>query len=773
MLRSSRNNRNGKNRSNGNSINRRLGVEKLEERALLAGDLSISDASAVEGNDTGHFRSAFVKGNFNTLVFGPDSNLYAIGGGQGYLPWEISRYDGTTGAFIDTFASVSTGNQFRDMIFHTDGYLYVASSSTDEILRFDAVTGAYFDVFVSAASGGIDAPDGLSFGPDFNLDGIPELYATGWLSHSVVRYNGATGQPLGTYIAPGSGGLSSPFDLEFGPGGVYVTSAGTSKILKYDAVSGAFLGVAASSGLDYPRDLTFGPDGLMYVVSGNNDRILRFAASGAYVDDYVPAGAGGMDNPRSLAFGPDGDLYVAAHGNDRNIYRYGTQSEVVFTVSIGATSLTPVSVEFATANGIALAGTDYTTASGTITFAPGETRRTILVQTLDDAAAEPTETFTVNLSNPVGATIADGLGVATILDNDPFTKFYVVNDGATTPDDQTFEYQASGVPISSNGLVGSGNSAPRGAASTAAGDKVWVVDANKKVYVYDTNGSPLVNWTAGSLQAGALVEGIATNGTDVWIVDNKADRVYRYANAASALSSTVIATSSFNLNSGNKNPKDIVTDGTYLWVVNDSTTDKVFKYTIAGVYVGSWTITTPNVTSPTGITLDPTKVSHLWIVDNGTDRVYQYNTAAGLTSGSKSADSDWALATGNTNPQGIADPPPPSSGLNAAPASPVSHSAFSSRFMQAPVVLLGVPSTERVASLQSGLAIAEEVDEYMSQLASLLSIAPISVSKVPSMPLNSRTRFAEDHSIDLALADDELDDSLHAIANDLLESTLR
>ena len=93
--------------------------------------------------------------------------------------------------------------------------------------------------------------------------------------------------------------------------------------------------------------------------------------------------------------------------------------------------------------------------------------------------------------------------------------------------------------------------------------------------------------------------------------------------------------------------------------------------------------------------------------------------------------------------------------------------------MQAPIVSLGVPFTDRVAPLQRGLAIAEGVDVYMSQLASLLSIAPISVSKVPSMPLNSRTRFAEDHSIDLALADDELDDSLHAIANDLLESTLR
>ena len=86
---------------------------------------------------------------------------------------------------------------------------------------------------------------------------------------------------------------------------------------------------------------------------------------------------------------------------------------------------------------------------------------------------------------------------------------------------------------------------------------------------------------------------------------------------------------------------------------------------------------------------------------------------------------------------------------------------------------LVVLSTERVASLQSVLAVAESVDEYMSQLASWMPLAPISVSKAPSTPLLSRTRFAEDQSIDLALADEELNDSLHSIANDLLESTLR
>ncbi|MEX2027208.1 MAG: hypothetical protein WEH44_07900, partial [Pirellulaceae bacterium] len=117
------------------------------------------------------------------------------------------------------------------------------------------------------------------------------------------------------------------------------------------------------------------------------------------------------------------------------------------------------------------------------------------------------------------------------------------------------------------------------------------------------------------------------------------------------------AASSFSLNSGNRNPSDIVTDGVHLWVLNNTTTDKVFKYTLAGSLVGSWTISTSGASAPTGITLDPASPSHLWIVDSGTDRVYQYDNAVGLTSGSLAASTSFALAAGNTNPQGIADPP--------------------------------------------------------------------------------------------------------------------
>ncbi len=233
------------------------------------------------------------------------------------------------------------------------------------------------------------------------------------------------------------------------------------------------------------------------------------------------------------------------------------------------------------------------------------------------------------------------------------TKFYVVNDATTN---RTYEYDALGGAIE-NYAINSGNSAPRGAASNVAGDKVWVADKNRKVYVYNPSGGLLASWSAGTLASNATVEGLATNGTDVWIVDSRSDKVYRYSGAASRTTGSQTAVSSFSLNSGNTSPKGIVTDGTHLWVVNDSSTDKVFKYTLNGTLVGSWTIDSTNKL-PTGLTIDPSGGSQsIWIVDSGTDKVYEYANARAKTSGSQSASATFSLAAGNTNPQGIADPP--------------------------------------------------------------------------------------------------------------------
>ena len=102
-------------------------------------------------------------------------------------------------------------------------------------------------------------------------------------------------------------------------------------------------------------------------------------------------------------------------------------SPMNFTVTLSNASASAVSVNYATNNGTAVAPGDYTSISGTLTIPPGNTTGTIPVTIINDALAESSESFTVNLTTPVNATIADSQGTGTILDNDG-TPTLSIND---------------------------------------------------------------------------------------------------------------------------------------------------------------------------------------------------------------------------------------------------------------------------------------------------------------------------------------------------------
>ncbi|MCB1136778.1 MAG: DUF4347 domain-containing protein, partial [Chlamydiia bacterium] len=87
-------------------------------------------------------------------------------------------------------------------------------------------------------------------------------------------------------------------------------------------------------------------------------------------------------------------------------------------IRIITTASSPISFDYATQDNTATAPSDYVATSGTATIAPGSTSTTVPVTINSDVILEGTETFFVNLSNPVGALISDGQGVGTIFDND-------------------------------------------------------------------------------------------------------------------------------------------------------------------------------------------------------------------------------------------------------------------------------------------------------------------------------------------------------------------
>ena len=94
-------------------------------------------------------------------------------------------------------------------------------------------------------------------------------------------------------------------------------------------------------------------------------------------------------------------------------------TDALFTLTLSAPANQGyVHVDYATQDGTAQAPSDYVAASGTVIFAPGETSRTVAVPIVGDTVVEPSKTFTLTLSNPINATLLDGVGVGTIVNDD-------------------------------------------------------------------------------------------------------------------------------------------------------------------------------------------------------------------------------------------------------------------------------------------------------------------------------------------------------------------
>ncbi|HXG67024.1 MAG TPA: Calx-beta domain-containing protein, partial [Blastocatellia bacterium] len=202
------------------------------------------------------------------------------------------------------------------------------------------------------------------------------------------------------------------------------------------------LGGTATAGVDYQvtsGTLTFSPGETsktfqVLVIGDTQDEpdktiLVRLSnPSGATLSD--PDGVGTIqdddDAPQSALSITDASL---TEGNT------GTTS-MSFTVNLSPASTQVVTVQFATANGTATAGSDYQAASGMLTFNPGETSKGISITIIGDTAIEPDETFVINLTHATGATIADGQeqGTGTILNDDAAMPFNLAISITDTPD---------------------------------------------------------------------------------------------------------------------------------------------------------------------------------------------------------------------------------------------------------------------------------------------------------------------------------------------------
>ena len=109
----------------------------------------------------------------------------------------------------------------------------------------------------------------------------------------------------------------------------------------------------------------------------------------------------------------------------------GADAQLDFVVSLSRAAASPVTVDYLTRDGTAIAGQDFTGTSGTLTFAAGETSKTIAVPVLDDVHDEGSETMKLKLSTASGAQITDRQAIGTITNSDPLQRAWLSRFGRT------------------------------------------------------------------------------------------------------------------------------------------------------------------------------------------------------------------------------------------------------------------------------------------------------------------------------------------------------
>ena len=160
-----------------------------------------------------------------------------------------------------------------------------------------------------------------------------------------------------------------------------------------DPLSPPPTGAAAdfATGINFPVDIQVANDGSLYYLARGSGSLFRV--------QFVSSAAISI-NDVSISEGNSGTTTAS------------------FTVSLSNASSQTVTVNYATADNTAHAGSDYVNASGTLTFTPGQTSQTISVGINGDVLNEETVSFNVNLTSPTNATISDSQGVGTIVDDD-------------------------------------------------------------------------------------------------------------------------------------------------------------------------------------------------------------------------------------------------------------------------------------------------------------------------------------------------------------------
>jgi hypothetical protein len=183
-----------------------------------------------------------------------------------------------------------------------------------------------------------------------------------------------------------------------------------------------------------PDDYT-ATSGVLTIVPGDTSNTILVPVKGDTLDEpdetydlNLSSAAGAtISDSRGVGTIKDDDTSPSLSVTDAS--RTEANGPLTFTVRLSKASGTDVSVKYATADGSARAPADYLASSGTAAIPAGSTSVKVSVQIREDTLDEPSESFTLNLSNPSGAPISDAQGRGTITDDDAAPRLSIRDTG--------------------------------------------------------------------------------------------------------------------------------------------------------------------------------------------------------------------------------------------------------------------------------------------------------------------------------------------------------
>jgi hypothetical protein len=392
-------------------------VEPLERRACLSTAAFAPAPSPAAGDQP----SSVAVGDFNrdgkpdmaATSFGSNTVTVLLGKGDGTFSPATSPATGS-GPF-----SVAVGD------FNRDGRPDLAAANFDShtlTVLLGKGDGTFSPATASPATG--DNPNSVAVG-DFNRDGRPDLAATNAGSDTVTVLLGKGDGTFAPAPSPATGGYPSSVAVgDFNRDGKpdlaaasYNSSTVTVLLGKGD---GTFAPTPSLATGEQPASVALGD----FNRDGRPDLATANTRSGTVTV---------LLNTTPPPPPPVPSLRVADAAADEGD---AGARPLRFAVRLSAASAVPVTVKYATGNETARAPGDYAKRFGTLTFAPGETAKTVNVPVNGDAAVEADERFKFVLYSPSGATVAKALAFGTIRNDD---RYPAVNPGIAVGDARTVE----------------------------------------------------------------------------------------------------------------------------------------------------------------------------------------------------------------------------------------------------------------------------------------------------------------------------------------------